>query len=192
MFASVCRFLSDAIISFSFKLACCSFQRGVSEDRTEARAVFLPTVTARLSVISKRRAGGKEKRGKRGKSRFVFRSWRLTFLGLKTADTCQACESAPRCRVSEQKRSSSRDLRGSWKKPWRETCRGGKQQAPRRSCRYGSSPSSFALLHICIFSLGYFFVLRYFQSNAERACVCVCVCERECAKWSGIIHCSFT
>ncbi len=54
--------LSDAIISFSFKLACCSFQRGVSEDRTEARAVFLPTVTARLSVISKRRAGGKRKR----------------------------------------------------------------------------------------------------------------------------------
>lgn len=50
--------LSDAIISFSFKLACCSFQRGVSENRTEARAVFLPTV----SVISSRRAGGKGKR----------------------------------------------------------------------------------------------------------------------------------
>lgn len=54
--------LSDAIISFSFKLACCSFQRGVSEDRTEERAFFLPTVAARLSVISKSRPGGKRVR----------------------------------------------------------------------------------------------------------------------------------
>lgn len=50
--------LSDAIISFSFKLACCSFQRGVSEDRTEGRAVFLPAVAARLSVTSRSRPRG--------------------------------------------------------------------------------------------------------------------------------------
>ncbi|KAA0723577.1 hypothetical protein E1301_Tti003308 [Triplophysa tibetana] len=89
-------------------LACCSFQRGVSEDRTEERAFFLPTVAARLSVISKSRPGGK-----------------------------RACESAPGAVYQSRSRSgaelsSSRDLRAETpkKKPERETCRGGNSKRP--------------------------------------------------------------
>jgi len=142
--------LSDAIISFSFKLACCSFQRGVSENRTEARAVFLPAVTARLSVKPKRRAGGKRERNEGENPASSSSSSDLTvwFFGLKTADTCQACESAPGA-VYQSRSGAALGISGAPEK---------KKKKKKKNLLY---------------------FLCYLHSNAECVCVFVCMNDLE-------------
>lgn len=159
--------LSDAIISFSFKLACCSFQRGVSEDRTEERAFFLPTVAARLSVISKSRPGGKRVRKEETNPASSSSSSDLAvrFFLSKTADTCQACESAPgavyQSRSGAERSRTALGISGAetpGKKPERETCRGGNSKRPgARQVRllflFYSSSSPFCFCAIFILRL---------------------------------------